>query len=166
MSLILGLLFLAAAACSFPATRQSEAKAAASEPTILHDKVESIPLLDARLTKLVFFGSGPEDITPLKNPIYKNRFQHAATTRVHPEIHLDYAPPGRRVYFTATVHIRENGRTFRIVDYEGRIEPDWSSSYHSVGIGVFGPGNWRVGTYDVDVHINGEKMATGAFEIY
>jgi hypothetical protein len=163
--LIIGLLLAATSACS--SFRASESKTGfLPEPKILHDKVSAIPSLDARVTKLVFFATGPSDIAPFKDRVYKSRFDHTATTRVHPEIHLEYPPPRKKIYFTVTVHIRENGRTFRIVDYPTRVEPGWTSSYHSVDIGVFGPGNWRVGTYEADVHINGDKVATASFEIY
>jgi hypothetical protein len=143
-----------------------QAKSSPPEAKILHDSIEAIPAVKPRLTKLVFFGSGPSDIAPIKNPTYKARFEHATTTQVHPEIHLDYRAPGKKVYFTMTVHIRENGRTFRIVDHESRIEPDWTSSYHSIGIGVFGPGTWPIGTYEAEIYINGDKVATGYFEVY
>jgi hypothetical protein len=166
--LLLGLLLPLTTGCSSSVKSSSGGTTAASAPEsqILQDKVETIPSLDAHLTKLAFFGTGPFDIAPVKNPIYKSRFEHAATTKVHPEIHLEYPPPGKRVYFTMTVHIRENSRTFRIVDYETRIEPGWTSSDHSVGIGVFGPGNWRAGTYEADVYINNEKVAMGRFAVY
>jgi hypothetical protein len=160
-----GSLLLSITACS-SVKSAPESKATAPEPKLLPDQIQAIPSLNARVTKLVFFGSGPSDIAPLKTPTYKTRFEHAATTRVHPEIHLDYHPPGKKVYFTVTVHIREKGRTFRIVEYESRIEADWTSSYHSIGVGVFGPGAWHVGNYQADVHINGEKVATGFFEVY
>ncbi len=166
--LLLGLLLPSTIGCSFSSRSAAESKSASSlvEPKILHDKVGAIPSLDARATKLVFFGSGPSDIAPLQNPTYRSRFEHATTKTIHPEIHLVYPPPGKKIYFTLTIHIREKGKTLRIVDYEGRIEPNWTTSYHSVGVGIMGPGNWRVGNYEVDVHINGEKMATGSFEIY
>lgn len=168
MRLILGLLLTLTTGCSSSVRNSSGAKTATSvpEPEILHDKVESIPSLDAHLTKLTFFGTGPYDIAPVKNPIYKNRFERAALTSLHPEIHLEYPPPGKRIYFTVTVHIRENSKIFRIVDYETRIEPNWTSSDHSIGIGIFGPGNWRAGTYEADVYINSEKVAMGRFEVY
>jgi hypothetical protein len=136
------------------------------EPKIWNGKVAAVPSLEASLTELRFFSSGASDIAPLKNPVYKNRFEHAATSRVHPEIRLEYPSPGKKVFFTVTVHVRQNGKTFRIVESPGRIEPDWTSSYHSVGIGVFGSGNWRAGMYEADVYLNGEKIATGYFEIY
>jgi hypothetical protein len=165
--LLLGFLLpIAGCSSSFKSSSESKTTSTVPEPTILHDKVAVIPSLDARLTKLAFFGSSASDIAPLQNPIYKSRFEHAATTRVYPEIHLEYPPPGKKIYFTMTVHIRENQKTFRIVDYETRIEPNWTSSYHSVGIGVLGPGNWHAGTYEADVYINGEKIAMGSFEVY
>jgi hypothetical protein len=165
--LLLGLLS-STAGCSSSLRSSSEPRTASSvpEPKILHDKVAVIPSLDARLTKLAFFGSHASDIAPLQNPTYKSRFEHAATTRVYPEIYLEYPPPGKKIYFTMTVHIRENNRTFRIVDYETRIEPNWTASSHSVGIGVLGPGNWRAGNYEADVYINGERVAMGSFEVY
>jgi hypothetical protein len=165
--LILGLLLPAATGCSsLRNAREPMTASSMPEAKISQDKIGVIPTLDAHLTKLVFFSSGPSDIAPVKNPTYRIRFEHAATTRVHPEIQLDYPRPGRKIYFTLTVHVRENGKTFRIVDYDSRIEPDWTSSKHSVGIGVLGTGNWRVGTYEADIHINGDKVATGYFEVY
>jgi hypothetical protein len=168
MLLLSGLLLSSMPGCSSSFRSTSEAKTASTvpEPTILQAKTVSIPSLDARVTKLAFFGSSAADIGPLKNPTYKSRFEHAATTRVHPEIYLEYPPPGKKIFFTMTVHIRENARTFRIVEYDTRIEPDWTSSHHSVGIGVLGPGNWRAGTYEADVYVNGEKIAMGSFEVY
>jgi hypothetical protein len=165
---IVGLALASTLGCGSSFNSESSPKTASSvpEPKIRHDKAGAIPSLQARVTKLVFFGSGPSDIAPLKNPIYKSRFEHSATKTVHPEIHLTYPPPDKRIYFTLTVHVRENGKTLRMVDYEGRIEPSWTSSHHSVGIGIMGPGNWQIGKYEADVHINGEKVATGFFEVF
>jgi hypothetical protein len=135
------------------------------ESQLLVDK-SPIPSLDARVTKLVFFSSSPSDIAPLKNAAYKNRFESATTAKVHPQINLVHAPPAEKVFFTMTVQIRESGKTVRIVDYDSRIDPSATSSYHSVGVGVLGTGKWRVGSYDVDVHIDGVKVATGYFQVY
>jgi hypothetical protein len=168
MLLLSGLLLSSIMGCSASLRKTSEAKPSSTVPgpKILQSRTAAIPSLDARITKLAFFNSSAADIAPSKNPIYKSRFDHATTTRVHPEIYLDYPPPGKKIYFTMTVHIRENTRTFRIVDYDTRIEPDWTSSHHAVGIGVLGPGNWRPGNYEADVYINGEKVAMGSFQVY
>jgi hypothetical protein len=159
---VIGYLLAAIAGCGSPV----KSVTVVPQPKILQPTLEAVPSLNATVTKLVFFASGPSDVAPLKDPVYKRRFEHTTTTRIHPEIHLRYPPPGKRLFFNVTVHIRENGKTFRIVDYESRIEPDWTSSSHSVDIGVFGPGNWQAGAYEADVHINGDKVATGYFEIY
>lgn len=164
--LLLGLVLLSTLGCGFSFKSTSVSKSASSLPEAKIPNDRAIPPLQARVTKLVFFGSGPSDIAPLKNPIYKSRFDHSATKTVHPEIHLTYPPADKKIYFTVTVHVRENGKTLRMVDYEGRVEPSWTSSYHSVGIGIMGPGNWRIGRYEADVHINGEKVATGFFEVF
>jgi hypothetical protein len=168
MLLLLGFLLPLTTGCSSSFKSRSESRTAATVPEtkILRDKVDVIPSLDASLTKLTFFSSSASDIAPLKNPTYNSRFPHAATNRVYPEIHLEYPRPGKRVYFTMTIHILENQKTFRIVDYDTRIEPDWTSSDHSVGIGVLGPENWRAGRYEADVYINGDKVAIGYFEVY
>ncbi|HXV82096.1 MAG TPA: hypothetical protein VEG60_19660 [Candidatus Binatia bacterium] len=166
MPLLLGILAATNGCSSLRSSQDAKTAAPVSQPTILRKQVMLVPSLDAQVTKLAFFGSSASDIAPLKNPTYKNRFAHAATNRVHPEIHLEHPRPGKRVYFTMTVHVRENQKTFRIVDYETRIEPDWTSSNHSVGIGVMGPGNWRPGSYEADIYINGEKVAMGHFEVY
>jgi len=151
--------------CGTSTAGPSSTRSSVRESQVLVDK-SPIPSLDARVTKLVFFSSSPSDIAPLKNAIYKSRFESATTAKVHPQINLVHTPPTEKVFFTMTVHFRESGKTVRIVDYDSRIEPNATSSYHSVGVGVLGTGNWRVGSYDVDVHIDGVKVATGYFQVY
>jgi hypothetical protein len=166
--LILGLALPLTLGCSSSLRKAPEPQTTASlaEPKIWRERVGAIPSLDARVTKLVFFASGPADIAPFKEPIYRTRFHHSMTKTVYPEIYLDYPAPGKKVFFTVTAHFRQKGKTIRIVDHEGRIEPNWTMSHHSVGAGILGTGNWPVGNYDVDIHINGEKVATGYFEVY
>jgi hypothetical protein len=165
--LILGLALPLTMGCSSSLRKAPEPQTASlPEPKIWREKVGAIPSVDARVTKLVFFASGPADIAPLKEPVYKTRFHHSTAKTVYPEIYLDYPAPGKKVFFTVTAHFREKGKTIRIVDYESRIEPNWTMSHHSVGAGILGTGNWPVGNYDVDIHINGEKVATGYFEVY
>lgn len=165
--LILGLALPLTMGCSSSLRKVSEPQTTSlPEPKIWREKVGAIPSVDARVTKLVFFASGPADIAPLKERVYKTRFHHSMTKTVYPEIYLDYPAPGKKVFFTVTAHFREKGKTIRIVDYESRIEPNWTMSHHSVGAGILGTGNWPVGNYNVDIHINGEKVATGYFEVY
>ena len=161
--LALGIPLLITISCS--SSMKHSSPAALPEPQILVDK-SPISSLDARVTNLVFFSSSPSDIAPLKNPVYKSRFASSTTAKVHPQISLVHPPATDRVFFTMTVQIRESGKIVRIVDYQSHIDPNSTSSYHSVGVGVLGTGNWRAGNYDVDVHVDGVKVARGYFQVF
>jgi len=166
MLLILGVLFSSTTGCSSSVTETRTAPSV-PEPKILHDNVELIPSLNARVTKIRFFESGRSDMELRQKRTYQSRFAQATTRTVYTEIHLEYPQSRRRIYFAITlVCSRGNGATFRIEEYEGRIEADWTSSDHWIGVGYHSAGDWDAGAYKVDVHINGEKVATGSFEIY
>jgi hypothetical protein len=165
--LILGLLFLSTAGCVSFLTNASETDPAAAEPKILHDNIELGPSLSARMTKIQFFESGRSDIELRQKRIYEGRFAQAAARTVYTEIRLEYSQPGKKIDFNTTlVCFRENGTTFRIEEYRGRIDADWTSSTHWIGIGNHSAGGWNAGVYKIDVLINGDKVATGSFEIY
>lgn len=163
---ILGLLFSSTTGCSSSIT-EPQAVSSVPEPKILHDNVKLIPSVNARVTKIQFFESGRSDIELRKNRVYERRFAQATTRTVYTEVHLEHPQPRKRIDFAITlVCSRENGTTFRIEEYKGRIEADWTSSDHWIGVGHHSAGDWDAGTYQVEVHINGEKVATASFEIY
>jgi hypothetical protein len=164
--LILGLL-LSTAGCASFFTSAAQSDPAVAEPKILRDKVELGPSLSARVTKIQFFESGRSETELRQKRVYEGRFLQAAARTVYTEIRLEYPQPGKRIDFNTTlVCFRENGTTFRIEEYRGRIDADWTSSSHWIGIGNHSPGGWDAGIYKVDVLINGDKVATGSFEIY
>ncbi len=137
------------------------------EPKILQDQVELSPSLNARVTKVRFFEGERSNLAlTLKNRKYQTRFAQATTRTIYTEIHLDHPQPGKVTYFTVTIYILGNGTRLRSEEFEGRVKADWASSEHWIGVGDFEPGKWRPGTYEVDVYINAEKVATGSFEIY
>lgn len=164
--LTLGFLLSSIVGCISPVT-QPQTVSSLPEPKILHENVELNPSLNARVTKILFFESGRSDMELRQQRTYQSRFAQATTRTIYTEVRLDYPQPGKRVDFTITLICkRENGTTFRIEESRGRAEADWTSSSHWVGMGNFTPGNWDAGAYKVDVQINGEKVATGSFEIY
>ncbi|MGH7774980.1 MAG: hypothetical protein ACREQA_22360 [Candidatus Binatia bacterium] len=167
MLLILGLLLPSATGCSSSITNRSEPQTV-PEPKIFQSNVELNPSLKARVTKVLFFESGRSDVElRQKKRIYQSRFAQATARSVYTEIHLEHPQPGKRIDFIVTlVYIREDGTTFRIEEYQSRIEADWTSSSHWAGVGDYGPGYWHVGAYKVDVQINGGKVATGSFAIH
>ncbi len=164
--LLLGLLFPLTKGCS-SSVADPQTVPSVAEPKIFHDNVELMPSLNARVTKIQFFESGRSDLELRKKRIYQSRFLQATTRTVYTEIHLEHPQPRRRIDFTFTlVFSRGNGTTFRIEEYKSRMEADWTSSDHWIGVGHHSPGGWDAGAYKVEVHINGEKVATGSFEIY
>jgi hypothetical protein len=98
---------------------------------------------------------------------YQVRFPQSATRTIYTEIHLEHPQLPKRVDFAGSLIVsRPSGTIFRIEEYRGRIESDWTSSYHWIGVGHHSPGNWDPGIYTVEVYIGGNKVATGSFEIY
>jgi hypothetical protein len=99
--LILGLALPLTLGCGSSLRKAPEPQTTASlpEPKIWRGRVGAIPSLDARVTKLVFFASGPADIAPFKEPIYRTRFHHSMTKTVYPEIYLDYPPTRQESFF-------------------------------------------------------------------
>lgn len=168
MLLVLALLLPPMTGCGSSVMKTSEPRTVSSvpEPKILQDEIELSRSFNARVTKVRFFEGDRSERAFSKQKKYETRFAQANTRTIYTEIHLDHPQPGKRIYFTATIFIRGNGRTLRSEEFEGRVKADWSSSAHRIGVGDFEPGKWRVGTYEVDVYINAEKVATGSFEIY
>jgi hypothetical protein len=164
--LILGLLFSSTTGCSSSIT-EAQTAPSVPEPKIVQANVELIPSVNARITKIQFFESGRSDVELRKKRTYERRFAQATTRTVYTEIHVEHPQPKKRIDFAITlICSRGNGTTFRIEEYRGRIEPDWTSSDHWIGVGNHSAGDWDAGTYQVDVYISGEKVAAGSFEIY
>lgn len=165
MVVIFGFLFPAMGCVSSVTGRAADTSL--PEPKVFRESVELVPSLNARVAKIQFFESGRSEIEFRKSRVYQNRFAQATTRTVYTEIRFEHPQLRKRIDFAITlVFTRENGTTFRIEEYKGRIEADWTSSNHWIGVGNHRPGDWDAGTYQVDIHINGDRVATGSFEIY
>lgn len=46
------------------------------------------------------------------------------------------------------------------------IIPDWYTTWHQGGWGFKEPGNWPLGTYRVDILLDGQRFAEGHFTVY
>lgn len=144
-------------------------------------KVEAIPSLNARLTALRFFEGDPCDEPPLKERTYRQRFAQVITRDVFTEITLEYPKREQRLNFTIeAVYQRKTPQDGEIIgrpESKTYLPADEQRSMHSFhsgrlkGVGVCGfwherRGGWSVGSYTVDVYINGEKVDSGSFEIH
>ncbi len=165
---LVGLFLLSVTGCSPSVTAVPEPQAVPSTPQfkVLQEPIALAPSLHGSVKTVRFFEGDRSELAFSKNRVYASRFARAATRTIYTEINLEHPQPGKKIYFPITLYFRQNAKTLRIEEVEGRLGADWTSCDHVLGAGYFIPGKWRVGHYDVDVYISAEKVATGHFEIY
>ena len=145
-------------------------------------KLKAIPSLNARLTALRFFEGDPCDEPPLKERTYRQRFAKVITRDIFTEITLEYPKREQRFDFTTqAVYQRrapQDGEVVSRSELRTYIPAGEQRSIHSLESGkwalgipvhcsaIGNPGDWSVGSYTVDVYINGEEVASGSFEIH
>lgn len=164
--LFIGILFPSIMACSSFNVPESRTGSSVRESKIFREQVDLGPSFSTHVTSIRFFEGDRSKVAFTSERVYATRFAHSKTRTVYTEIQLDHLRPGTTVYFPIALHFRHNQRTLRIEEFEGRVGPDWTSSNHLIGAGDFQPGKWRLGNYEVDVYIKGQKAATAFFEIF
>lgn len=128
-----------------------------------------IPSLSANIISLRFFESSRTFAPPYGQREYKTRFANSQTRFVNYEISLQHPAPGRVAPLSVNSlwRIDRTGALLRNqIDDWMRIQPDWTSSVFNTGTGNTDPGQWEVGTYTVELYVEGRKVAEGKFEIY
>ncbi len=150
------------------------------EPTTQDFNVVSIPSLNARLTALQFYEGHPCHESPVEQRAYRQRFAKVITREIFTEITLEYPQRDQRLDFTIQAiyqHKAPEGR--KVVnrpELKTHLPEDSQRSLHSfypaTGTGGWRfcaevhAGMWSVGSYMVDVYINGEQVTSGSFEIH
>ena len=120
---------------------------------------------DARITSLRFFES-PFDGVTRERRVYSLEFPRSTTRLVNWELSLAFPTPGRAVDFGIdTVYHRDDGSILVQQSTAVTIQPDWTSSRHTVGSGWSDPGEWAAGRYSAELSIDGQLVATAWFEI-
>ena len=129
------------------------------EPTYY---IESI---DAEVLGLKFFEGGQE-APKLGERTYNTNFSRADTRFIRWEIALKHSAPGEKMYFDVNyVYYNLDGSIIANHSFERYIDHDWVDSLHWNGYGWTEPGNWRIGTYYVEIIIDDVVVASGEFEI-
>jgi hypothetical protein len=128
-----------------------------------------ISSIKAQVTSLKFFESG-YDMTPHEERVYKNRFAKSDTRYIFWELNLEHPAPGRWVNLPLEVFwYRTDTNPITLVKrqvHQTSLQSDWTWSYHNNSYGWDEPGRWEVGSYQIDVFVEGKKVASGTFEIY
>jgi serine/threonine protein kinase len=125
-----------------------------------------IPSLEASVTELRFFESGSGTVPPEERQ-YATRFTGASARYINWELNLEYPAPGQRIEFAVdATYFRPDGSVLAEQSYNPYIEADWTGSNHTFGWGWDEPNNWPVGSYRVDLVVEGDLIASNWFEIY
>ena len=99
--------------------------------------------------------------------MYTKRFEKSRSRYIYWEIHLEHAPPGRRIDFELeAVYYHADGRIVGRQSTHCHLEADWRNSYWNNGWGSPEAGNWAAGSYRVELSVQGKKVASNSFEVY
>ena len=129
-------------------------------------KLVYLPSLKAEVTELNFFEGGYGNIK-LGQRDYKKRFPAASSKVIQWELNLEFPKPGKKICFDIiAIYYRHDGSEFgRQTKRKSCIKENWTNSVHSWGKGWSQPGNWKPGTYRVDLYIKNQLVASGSFYI-
>ena len=125
-----------------------------------------LPSLNAKVVGLKFFEGGYGNIK-LGQRDYKKRFPAESSKVIQWELNLEFPKPGKKICFDiVAIYYRHDGSEFgRQTKRKSCIKENWTNSVHSWGKGWSQPGNWKPGTYKVDLYIENQLIASGSFKI-
>jgi serine/threonine protein kinase len=125
-----------------------------------------IPSLPANVTELRFFEGG-YDMPSHDERQYSSRFAASEARYIDYELNLEFPEPGRRVDFQVeAVYYNPDGTELTRFSADYHLEADWTTSWHAKGWGWDDPGKWSVGTYRVELYVDGQLAVSSSFEIY
>jgi hypothetical protein len=115
----------------------------------------------------VRFYEGPHDHAPENSQrAYRDSFDRFNTRTVYWELDLSYPAPGRRIDFTIdAIWYRPDGSEITRQALPVHVDPEWGSSWHTLGLGYDDPGHWLPGAYRVDIQCRNLRVASGTFQI-
>jgi hypothetical protein len=124
-----------------------------------------IPSIKAKVTSMRLFEGGREGV-PRHDRVYSRTFARSSTRFVLWELNLEYPKPGIRKNFRIdAVWYRGDGSVYAEQVKDAYVEPDWSSSHHTIGRGWDNPGNWEPGSYRIVLSVDGREVAWQIFTI-
>lgn len=127
-----------------------------------------IDFLSAKVTEVKFFEGG-YDVPAKDQRFYRTSFSRTGTRYVNFELNLQHPMAVERKDFVVE-YIWFNPHGYEIFrgNLNTYIHNSWSSSYHNQGYGwrETSSTNWVVGTYRLDLYVNGNKIASENFNVY
>ncbi len=125
-----------------------------------------IPSIQANVQSLRFYARGENDV-PEEQRVYVDQFPQGSTMYVAWELNLEHLAPGQRADLVIDWTLRsDDGAINTSYQLDSYILADWTSSRHTNSAGWSIPGSWPVGSYTVDLYVDGSWVTSGSFTIY
>ena len=107
-----------------------------------------------------------EEPKPYYKRKYSKQFSVSSVRFIDWELKLDFPKTDRDISLnTEKVWYRSNGSEFTRRYGTIEIGKNWDNCRTTGGIGLEDPDHWKPGTYSADLKIEGEKIASGSFEV-
>ena len=102
----------------------------------------------------------------LTDRLYRRIFDQETTRLIHWELNLAHpAPDSRTDYAIQSIYQRSDGSILRKLTQDAHLEEDSTLSLSTQGSGSIRAGAWPLGTYAVDLMVDGELVASGRFVV-
>jgi hypothetical protein len=134
--------------------------------TVINSKVSyDIPAIHANATSIRFYEKG-ESKLELNKRNYGHVFTKSKTRYVSWELNLEHPQHVRRADFNIkAILYSADGSIVSEQTLPTYIDADWIGSYHSDSWGQNKYGNWQVGSYRVELYIDGKIVANDSFTV-
>lgn len=124
-----------------------------------------VPAIRANVTSLRFYEKGADSLL-LNARNYGHTFIKSKTRYVNWELNLEHPQNGRRVDFTIkSILYRADGSIMSEQTTQSYVNSDWTGTSHTSGWGTEKFGNWQVGSYRIDLYVDGKNIASDSFTI-
>jgi hypothetical protein len=127
--------------------------------------IPNFPIPGATVEVLKFFESG-YGAPKLGSRIYLTRFSHRTARFINWEITFRCPATTSRIDFTINaIWYNPNGTVMANQNMNTYAEAGWTEPVFNFGRGWAKPGNWKRGNYRVDLSVNGNRIASGVYQI-
>jgi len=126
-----------------------------------------IPVPGVKVSPLQFFEGPHEKTLDKSDRVYRFSFARSSARSIYWELDLSYPNPSQQINFKVDAYwYKPDGSEMGRQTLDGYVKPEWSTSWHTLGWGWSGAGNWTPGTYRVDLYVANSRVASGTFQIY
>ena len=133
--------------------------------TLAGQSKATAPSLGATVDSLGFYQSA-QGFPPKDQRHYTFLFDKSMARYINWELNLSYPTAARDTNFRIewTIEHKQNGSHARF-GTDTYLKEGWNSSNHSDGYGWPEAGKWEVGDYEVELFVDGSKVASGMFSV-